>query len=44
LRRGSGVVGGGRLAHTQRQFFASEESSWISGVVLDVAGGAVVVR
>ena len=24
-------------------FLASEESSWITGVVLDVAGGAVMV-
>ena len=25
-------------------FLASEESSWITGVILDVAGGAVMVR
>ena len=25
-------------------FLASHESSWITGVILDVAGGAVMVR
>jgi 3-oxoacyl-[acyl-carrier protein] reductase len=25
-------------------FLASDESSWITGIVLDVSGGAVVVR
>ena len=25
-------------------FLASENSNWISGVILDVAGGAVMVR
>ena len=25
-------------------FLASQESSWITGVILDVAGGAVMVR
>ena len=40
---GTGTVGGGVEDSGAVLYLASEESAWVTGIILDVAGGAVMV-